>query len=132
MTFLLEPTDNFSAKLRVNDRLSDRAIGAFGYISEGPEGMRGAMATTYAAYGLRSVPEGTPGALSYSDPGSGALIYGLPVRPGIDEASALSPMLPLDAQISFHLIRHARNKTPAITRLIDLLATVSGLIQTRM
>ena len=91
MTFLLEPTDNFSAKLRVNDRLSDRAIGAFGYISEGPEGMRGAMATTYAAYGLRSVPEGTPGALSYSDPGSGALIYGLPVRPGIDEASSPQP-----------------------------------------
>lgn len=91
MTFLLEPTDSFSAKLRVNDRLSDRAIGASGFVTQGPEGMRGAMETTYAAYGLRSVPEGTPGALSYTDPGSGAAVFGLPVRPGIDEAASAQP-----------------------------------------
>ena len=44
---------------------------------------------------------------------------------------ALSPMLPLDAQISLPSYTARRSKTPAITRSIGLLATVSGLIQIR-
>ena len=91
MTFLLEATDTFRAKMRVNNRKSDRDIGMYGLITEGPVGLRGAAATTYPAYGLRAVPEGTPGALSYTDPGSGASVFGLPVRPGIDEAASPQP-----------------------------------------
>jgi outer membrane receptor protein involved in Fe transport len=89
-TFLLEATDSLTAKVRVNDRKSDRTIGMYGLVDEGPMGLRG-PATSYPAYGLRVVPNGTPGALTYTDPGSGALISGLPVRPGIDEAASPQP-----------------------------------------
>ena len=90
LSFLIDVSPDISIKVRANDRLSDRAIGIFGYLDEGPMGMRG-PATDYAAYGLRAVPAGTPGALMYTDPGAGATIYGLPVRPGIDEAASAQP-----------------------------------------
>ena len=100
MTFLLEPTDSFSAKLRVNDRLSDRAIGAFGYVSEGPVGMRGSMATNYPVYGLRSVPEGTPGALAYTIQVQGrSFMVCLHVQ-ALTRLQALNPTPLLEGQLS--------------------------------
>ena len=89
-SFLFQVGDSLTAKVRVNDRKSDRAIGMYGLVDEGPLGLRG-PATSYPAYGLRVVPNGTPDALTYTDPGSGVLVSGLPVRPGIDEAASPQP-----------------------------------------
>ncbi|MGB2330497.1 MAG: TonB-dependent receptor plug domain-containing protein, partial [Pseudomonadales bacterium] len=90
LSFLIDVSPDISIKVRANDRLSDRAIGIYGHVDQGPMGMRG-PATDYPAYGLRAVPAGTPGALMFTDPGAGATIYGLPVRPGIDEAASAMP-----------------------------------------
>lgn len=90
LSLTIDVSPDISIKVRGNDRMSDRAIGMYGYVDEGPVGMRG-PSTDYAAYGLRRVAAGTPGALAYTDPGSGAMIYGLPVRPGIDEAASHQP-----------------------------------------
>ena len=76
--------------MRGNDRLSDRAIGQYGFINQGPAGFRGAY-TDHAAYGLRVVPAGTPGSVAYTNPGNGATLFGMPVRPGVDPASDHAP-----------------------------------------
>ena len=90
VSFLIDVRPNLSIKVRGNDRISDRAIGQSGYINQGPAGFRGA-GTDYAAYGLRQVPNGTPGSVSYTNPGNGAIISGMPVRPGMDPAATHMP-----------------------------------------
>ncbi|MDB4567729.1 TonB-dependent receptor plug domain-containing protein, partial [Pseudomonadales bacterium] len=90
VSLLIDVRPNLSIKVRGNDRISDRAIGQYGYIDQGPAGFRGA-GTDYAAYGLRQVPNGTPGSVNYTNPGNGAIISGMPVRPGMDPAATHMP-----------------------------------------
>ncbi|MDG1112395.1 MAG: TonB-dependent receptor [Pseudomonadales bacterium] len=90
VSLLIDVRPNLSIKVRANDRMSDRAIGQYGFIDQGPAGFRGA-GTDYAAYGLRQVPNGTPGSVSYTNPGNGAIISGMPVRPGMDPAATHMP-----------------------------------------
>ena len=90
LAFTIDVSPDISIKVRGNDRISDRAIGAFGYISEGPGGFRGSPAD-YAAYGLRQVPNGTPGSMAYTNPGNGVIISGMPVRPGMDPSASHMP-----------------------------------------
>jgi len=90
LSLTIDLTPDISIKMRGNDRLSDRAIGQYGFINQGPAGFRGAY-TDHAAYGLRVVPTGTPGSVAYTNPGNGAIVSGMPVRPGVDPASDHGP-----------------------------------------
>ncbi len=88
-------SDNWDMNLRWNDRSSDRTIGLGTVIAEGPTGARTGRNTTDYARGLRLVDATTPGALAFPNPpGSpftGPLVYGAPVRPGVDFSASATP-----------------------------------------
>ena len=90
LAFTIDVSPDISIKVRGNDRISSRAIGQYGFITEGPGGFRG-PSVDYAAYGLRQVPTGTPGSVAYTNPGNGAVISGMPVRPGMDPSASHMP-----------------------------------------
>jgi iron complex outermembrane recepter protein len=83
--------DNWEANLRWNDRKSDRVIGQSLLVTQGPLGLRGELDPTRYAYGLRPVTAATPGALPFTNPVTGAVVYGAPPRPGIDQAATFRP-----------------------------------------
>ncbi|HEX7035259.1 MAG TPA: TonB-dependent receptor [Pseudomonadales bacterium] len=83
--------DNWEANLRWNDRESDRVIGQALLVNQGPAGERGTINNTKYAYGLRPVPVGTPGALTFTHPITGEVRAGAPIRPGIDVAATHRP-----------------------------------------
>ena len=80
-------SDNWEANLRWNDRSSDRIIGRPTVNNEGPLGARGFRDTTNFARGLRPVAAGTPGALEFIHPVTGASVYGAFNRAGVDGAA---------------------------------------------
>jgi len=84
LTFLYKPSDDLEMQVRINDRLSDRIIGQRVLITEGYGPNRGTRNTTDEVYGLRAVPAGTPGAITFTSPVTGAVGYGAPLRAGVD------------------------------------------------
>lgn len=85
-------TDKIVLKTRGNDRISDRYIQSPVLITEGPGSIRGQANNSIYAYGLRPVdPMTDPNALAFTDPTSGATVYGDYVRPGVDHAASFSP-----------------------------------------
>jgi len=83
--------DNWEANMRWNDRESDRIIGRDVLVDRGPAGERGGFNPARYAYGLRPVAPGTPGALSFTHPVTGATRFGASIRPGVDTASTHRP-----------------------------------------
>jgi len=77
-------TDNIDFLIRGNDRESDRVIGSFSVLNEGPTPARGIHSTNIPVHGLRAVNAGDPGALAFTDPVSGGTVYGAYNRPGVD------------------------------------------------
>jgi iron complex outermembrane receptor protein len=84
IALLFQPIESITANVRFNDRRSDRDTGTAPLINEGPNGSRGARDTVHYGYGLRPVTSTTPGALPVVHPVTGATLYGVYVRPGVD------------------------------------------------
>ena len=84
LTLLWNINDDMSFQVRANDRLSDRIIGNNILLSEGYGPNRGKRNTTDAVYGLRAATATTPGAVSFTNPLTGEIGYGAPLRPGVD------------------------------------------------
>ena len=83
--------DNWESNLRWNDRKSDRVIGQSLLMDRGPLGARGVIDSTSYAYGIRPVAAGTPGALGFAHPVTGATVFGGAIRPGVDTAATHRP-----------------------------------------
>ena len=85
-TLLWNINDDMSLQIRANDRLSDRVINSNVLLTEGYGPNRGTRNTTDAVYGLRGATASTPGAVAFTNPITGQVGYGAPLRPGVDAA----------------------------------------------
>ena len=85
-TLLWNINDDMSFQIRANDRLSDRIINNNVLLTEGYGPNRGTRNTTDAVYGLRKATATTPGAVAFTNPLTGQVGYGAPLRPGVDAA----------------------------------------------
>jgi len=83
-TLLWNINDDMSFQIRANDRLSDRVINNSVLLTEGYGTNRGTRNTTDAVYGLRGATATTPGAVAFTNPITGQVGYGAPLRPGVD------------------------------------------------
>ena len=83
-TLLWNINDDMSLQIRANDRLSDRVINSNVLLTEGYGPNRGTRNTTDAVYGLRGATASTPGAVAFTNPITGQVGYGAPLRPGVD------------------------------------------------
>ena len=83
-TVLWNINDDMSLQIRANDRLSDRVINNNVLLTEGYGPNRGTRNTTDAVYGLRGATASTPGAVAFTNPITGQVGYGAPLRPGVD------------------------------------------------
>ncbi len=85
-TLLWNINDDMSFQVRANDRMSDRIINNNVLLTEGYADNRGTRNTKDAVYGLRKATASTPGAVSFTNPITGAIGYGAPLRPGVDQS----------------------------------------------
>ena len=83
-TLLWNINDDMSFQIRANDRMSDRIINNNVLLTEGYADNRGTRNTKDAVYGLRKATATTPGAVSFTNPITGQIGYGAPLRPGVD------------------------------------------------
>ncbi|XOV86830.1 MAG: TonB-dependent receptor [Pseudomonadota bacterium] len=77
-------TDAIEVTLRGNDRVSNRLIESSPIINGGSAPERGNIGTDRFVLGLREVPAGTPGALAFTNPLTGAQKFALNRREGVD------------------------------------------------
>ena len=82
-----------SFQIRANDRLSDRIINNNVLLTEGYGPNRGTRNTTDAVYGLRKATATTPGAVAFTNPLTGQVGYGAPLRPGVDATGSLGDLI---------------------------------------
>ena len=85
-TLLWNINDDMSFQVRANDRLSDRIINANVLLTEGYGPNRGTRNTSDAVYGLRGATATTPGAVAFTNPITGEIGYGAPLRAGVDQS----------------------------------------------
>ena len=85
-TLLWNINDDMSFQVRANDRLSDRIINANVLLTEGYGPNRGTRNTSDAVYGLRGATATTPGAVAFTNPLTGEIGYGAPLRAGVDQS----------------------------------------------
>jgi outer membrane receptor protein involved in Fe transport len=85
-TLLWNINDDMSFQVRANDRLSDRIIGNNVLLTEGYADNRGQRNTTDPVYGLRAATATTPGAVAFTNPITGVVGYGAPLRAGVDQS----------------------------------------------
>ena len=85
-TLLWNINDDMSFQVRANDRLSDRIINANVLLTEGYGPNRGTRNTTDPVYGLRGATATTPGAVAFTNPITGEIGYGAPLRAGVDQS----------------------------------------------
>ena len=86
LTLLWNINDDMSFQIRANDRLSDRIINNNILLTEGYGPNRGTRNTTDPVYGVRLATASTPGAVAFTNPITGNIGYGAPLRPGVDAA----------------------------------------------
>ncbi len=86
LTLLWNINDDMSFQIRANDRLSDRIINNNILLTEGYGPNRGTRNTTDPVYGVRLATASTPGAVAFTNPITGSIGYGAPLRPGVDAA----------------------------------------------
>ncbi len=84
VSFLFDFSDNFSVFVRGNDRESERLLPTFEFMTEGAGPVRGQSSADYAVFGLRAVEQGAAGAMSFTNPLTGEVLYGAYNRPGLD------------------------------------------------
>ena len=85
-TLLWNIDDDMSFQIRANDRLSDRIVNANVLLTEGYGPNRGRRNTTDPVYGLRAATASTPGAVAFTNPITGVVGYGAPLRAGVDQS----------------------------------------------
>ena len=85
MTLLWNIRDDMSFQIRANDRIADRIINSRVLLNECYGSFRGSRDTANAVYGLRKATEDTPGAIKFTNTITGAVAYGAPRRPGVDQ-----------------------------------------------
>ncbi|MBT3694502.1 MAG: TonB-dependent receptor plug domain-containing protein, partial [Gammaproteobacteria bacterium] len=83
--------ENWQMNVRWNDRDSDIISGQQLVVADGIAGQRNTRDTTNFARGLRPTTGSTAGESIFTHPTTGALLYGLPVRPGVDRAASQVP-----------------------------------------
>ena len=83
--------ENLQMNVRWNDRDSDIISGQQLVVADGIAGQRNTRDTTNFARGLRPTTGSTAGESIFTHPTTGALLYGLPVRPGLDRAASNAP-----------------------------------------
>lgn len=87
LTLLWNINDDMSFQVRANDRLSDRKIPAQYLVNEGYGPNRGTINTKDKVWGLKAVTANYPGAVKFTNPINGAIGYGAPLIPGVDNGS---------------------------------------------
>ena len=87
ITFLWNINDDMSFQIRANDRLSDRKIPAQYLVNEGYGSNRGTINTKDKIWGIKKVASTYPGAMAFTNPITGAIGYGAPLIPGVDNGS---------------------------------------------
>ena len=83
--------ENWQMNVRWNDRDSDIVSGQQLVVADGIAGQRNTRGTTNFARGLRATAGTTAGESIFTHPTTGALLYALPVRPGVDRAASQVP-----------------------------------------
>ena len=78
------PTDDIEWNIRGNDRKSSRVIPGPVFLTQGSAADRDVSSADREVLGLRPVDATYPGALQFTNPISGALVYGAPSRQGVD------------------------------------------------
>ena len=87
ITLLWTPTDDIEVQFRANSRYVDNIIGQRVLLDSGYGPNRGTLNTTDMVLGLRPATATTFGAIAFTNPTTGAVGYGAPFRPGVDNAS---------------------------------------------
>ncbi|MBD3648007.1 MAG: TonB-dependent receptor, partial [Pseudomonadales bacterium] len=87
LALLWQPSETVTVNLRGNDRESDRDCGNRVFITEGAGPVRGTLASDQFVHGLRPVDAAHPQAIAFTNPVTGAAVYGAPRRPGVDETT---------------------------------------------
>jgi len=83
--------ENLQMNVRWNDRDSDIISGQQLVVADGIAGQRNTRDTSNFARGLRPSNGATAGESTFTHPTTGVLLYGLPVRPGVDRAASNAP-----------------------------------------
>ena len=87
ITLLYTPNDDIEFQIRANDRLVDNIIPSRVLLNSGAGGLRGTQDTTSLVRGLRRATATTPGAIQFTNPNTGEVGYGAPLRAGVDNGS---------------------------------------------
>ena len=87
ITLLYVPNDDLEFQIRANDRLVDNIIPSRVLLDSGAGPLRGTQDTSNMVRGLRQATATTPGAIQFTNPNTGEVGYGAPLRPGVDNAS---------------------------------------------
>ncbi|MDP6771887.1 MAG: hypothetical protein QF704_14395, partial [Anaerolineales bacterium] len=87
ITLLYVPNDDVEFQIRANDRLVDNIIPSRVLLDSGAGPLRGTQDTTNMVRGLRRATATTPGAIQFTNPTTGEVGYGAPLRAGVDNAS---------------------------------------------
>ena len=87
ITLLYTPNDDIEFQFRINNRYVDNIIPGRVLLNSGAGPLRGMQDTTSLVRGLRKVTAGTPGAITFTNPNTGEVGYGAPLRAGVDNAA---------------------------------------------
>ena len=87
LTLLWTPNDDFEFQLRANNRYVDNIIGQRVMLNSGAGPRRGSLNTQDMVLGIRQATASTLGASAYTNPNTGEVAYGAPLRPGVDNAA---------------------------------------------
>jgi iron complex outermembrane receptor protein len=84
LAILWQITDNLTLNARGNDRKSHRMIPGGVFFTEGSAANRDVRSTNQPVLGLHPVASTDPGAMAFTNPVTGATVYGAYNRPGVD------------------------------------------------
>ena len=87
LTLLFTPNDDMEFQIRANSRYVDNIIPSRVLLNSGMGPLRGSQDTTSLVRGVRKATATTPGAIAFTNPNTGEVGYGAPMRAGVDNAS---------------------------------------------
>ena len=84
LTLLFTPNDDMEFQIRANSRYVDNIIPSRVLLNSGMGPLRGSQDTTSLVRGVRKATATTPGAIAFTNPNTGEVGYGAPMRAGVD------------------------------------------------